>query len=125
MRMVFDSYAWVEYFLGTRKGRMVEKHLSEDEILTPAIVLVELIIKAARESWDFQKHLDFIKAKSLIINMSEETITRCGPLHVRMRKKQRHFSLVDSIVLTTALIENAKILTGDRHFIGTENVIFL
>ncbi|MGQ9691076.1 MAG: hypothetical protein ACUVQY_07445 [Thermoproteota archaeon] len=40
MRIVVDSYAWVELFIGSEKGRLVKEKLSEaDEVYTPDIVL--------------------------------------------------------------------------------------
>jgi len=125
MEIVFDTYAWVEYFCGTEKGKVVEKYLLQHEIITPSIVLVELSYKAVKGSWNFRELLEFIKARSLIADMNEEIIIQSGLVYANMRKKQSHFSLVDAIILTTALIKNAIILTGDKDFVGLDNVIFL
>ncbi len=42
MKIVFDTYAWVEFFEGTRKGKIVNEYLENEEVLTPSIVLLEL-----------------------------------------------------------------------------------
>ena len=49
MKIVFDTFAWVEYFKGSIKGRKVEQLLKENEIITPLIVLLELSYLAERE----------------------------------------------------------------------------
>lgn len=125
MRILFDTYAWVEYFRGSAKGEKVHKFLKKEEILTPSIVLVELSCKAFKEDWNFVKCLEFIKTKSLIVDLNEELIINIGKVYCEMRKKKPHFSLPDSIILCTAITEKAKILTGDKHFKGMREVEFL
>ncbi|RLE57048.1 MAG: type II toxin-antitoxin system VapC family toxin, partial [Thermoprotei archaeon] len=39
--MILDTYAWVEYFLGSPKGRVV-KDLLEKGAYTPDVVLAEI-----------------------------------------------------------------------------------
>ena len=125
MRVLFDTYAWVEYFLGTTKGKIVEKILEQNEVLTPVIVLVELSCKAARERWNFNKQLEFIKAKSLILDIGEKVILKTGRVYLKMRSKIKDFGLIDSIILATSMIEMADIVTGDKHFRNMNNVKYL
>ena len=40
MKIVFDTYAWIEYFEGTKKGEKVEEYLKNNEIITPVIALL-------------------------------------------------------------------------------------
>ncbi len=125
MRLLFDTYAWVEYFLGTTKGKIVEKILEQNEVLTPVIVLLELSCKAARERWNFNKQLEFIKAKSLILDIGEKVIMKTGSVYLKMRSNIKDFGLIDSIILATSMIEMADIVTGDMHFRNLNNVKYL
>ena len=125
MKVIFDTYAWIEYFLGSSKGKKVSNIFESNEIITPIIVLVELSCKSAKENWDFKKYLEFIKANSLVLNIREKTLIDTGKLYVQMRSKIRDFGLVDTIILAMAKVEKAKILTGDKHFETLDNVIFL
>ncbi len=125
MRIIFDTYAWIEYFRGTSKGKVVEKFLKSHEILTPVLVLAELSCKAAREKWSFGKLLEFIKARSLILSIDEKIVTRTGHLYTKVRAQIKNFGLIDSIILATSQIEKADVLTGDPHFKSFENVRFL
>ncbi len=50
MKIVVDSCAWVELFIGSDKGAVIKEKLSDvEEILTPDIVLAELARKYRRE----------------------------------------------------------------------------
>ncbi len=122
--IIFDTYAWIEYFKGSQKGRTVEKYLN-GEVATPSIVLVELSCKSAREKWDFEKYLEFIKSKSAIIGMNEETIIKCGKIYAEEKKKKPGFSIADAIILATAIKSNAKVLTGDEHFRDLKEAIMV
>jgi predicted nucleic acid-binding protein len=46
--VVYDTYAWIEYFLGTSKGAQVKKLLDKGGY-TPSIVLAEISRKYFRE----------------------------------------------------------------------------
>ena len=124
MKVVFDTHAWMEYFLGSSQGSIVERHFAE-EIITPFIVLLELGYRADQEGWNFQQHLDFIKSKSRIARVSEEFIVAFGKLYNQTKEKIKGFGLADAIVLRTAEMEHASILTGDEHFKEFPKVIFL
>jgi predicted nucleic acid-binding protein len=47
--VVYDTYAWVECFLGTDKGLEVRALLREEGGYTPSIVLAEVSRKYLRE----------------------------------------------------------------------------
>ncbi len=125
MKIVMDTSAWVEYFLGSAEGEIVNKHLKSDEILTPFIVLLELSCKAYREKWDAKTYLNFIKLKSRIIGIPESSILNFGKTYCEARKKREQFGLADAIILVSAISEKVKILTKDKHFSGFEEAIIL
>jgi len=119
-----DTYAWIEYFQGSKKGKIVDGYLKE-EIVTPSIVLIELSCKSEKERWNFEKHLEFIKSKSLIIQIDEEIIVKCGKIYMSEKEKKSRFGIIDAIILTIARKLKAKILTGDEHFEDLEETIML
>ena len=69
MKIVFDTYAWIEYFEGSKKGELVSKFLEEKDILTPSIVLLELSYKADLKKWNIKEIFNFIKVKSNIVGI--------------------------------------------------------
>ncbi|HIE32764.1 MAG TPA: type II toxin-antitoxin system VapC family toxin [Thermodesulfobacteriaceae bacterium] len=49
-RVVVDSYAWIEYFSGSKAGELVKEYLiSASSAYTPSIVLAEIARKYMRE----------------------------------------------------------------------------
>lgn len=123
--IVFDTYAWIEYFLDSEKADKVESYLANDEVITPLLVLLELSVKAEKEGWDIKKHIEFIKTKSTICNLTEDIIVDTGKTYSNMRKKVKDFGLIDATILTTALLNKCNLLTGDEHFKNLQQVIFL
>ena len=123
--LLLDTYAWVEYFKGSQKGKIVEEYLSKEEIITPTIVLIELSCKSVREDWDFEEQLDFIKSKSLITGINEDIIIKCGKVCFEQKNKKPRFGICDAIILTTAINLNAKVLTGDEHFRDLDEAVML
>ena len=123
MKIVFDTYAWIEFFKGTDNGKIVKKYLAEGKVFTPSVVLLELSYKADREGWDFQKHLNFIKLNSEIVGLNENFILNFGKVYNKTRKNVRDMGIVDVVVLNTAIINDSQILTGDKHFEKIERSI--
>lgn len=122
--ILIDTSAWMEYFLDGKFGKKIEILFGEN-LITPYIVLVELSIKSAKEGWDFEKHLNFIKEKSLIVGMNNKMIENIGKIYVNQRKIKTGFSTIDAIIYATAIFQKAKVLTKDKDFEGLKEVIFL
>jgi len=124
MNIVFDTYAWIEYFLGSEQGKAVESYF-ENTVITPFIVLLELSYRADKEGWDFKQYFDFIKLKSNIPGITEGFVLKFGRLYNKTKKEITGIGMADIIVLLTAIEENAKILTGDQHFKNMPRTILL
>jgi predicted nucleic acid-binding protein len=115
-RYVIDSYAWIEYFRGSKAGETVRDIIEKADTATPTIVLAELSDKYLREKLDFQEDLFFIKSKSHILPLDEETALAAGEINVSMKKEVPGWGMADSIVLATVRAKNAKVVTDDQHF---------
>jgi predicted nucleic acid-binding protein len=125
MKVVIDTSAWIEYFQGTTKGKIVDEYLKNNETLTPSIVLLELSYKADKEKWDMKKHLDFMRFNTSIIGLNDSFVLEFGRIYNEAKKKAKDFGLADAIVLTTAKMNDGKVLTCDKHFSGFDNSIML
>lgn len=129
MRYVIDSYAWLEYFMGTIAGEKAKKVIdsSMDEKLTPTICVAEIYAKVLRveglERAEIQRA--FIKLRSAIVSLTEEISVEAAKIDVEMKKKVAGWGLADSIVLGTARKKRAKVLTGDEHFLNVEETTFI
>lgn len=125
MRILLDTSAWIEYFIGSKQGEAVNNYLNNNEIITSIVSLLELSYKADKEKWNIKDYLNFIKLKSEIIGIKESSILEFGAIYNKSRTKQKDFGFADAIILLTALSEKAQILTKDYHFKNFDNVIFL
>jgi len=125
MAIVFDTYAWVEYFNATKKGIVVKEYLEEKEVITPLIVLLELSYKFNKECWDFSKYLNFIKSNSKVIGFNEKFILTFGKAYNNIKKQVKNIGITDIIIIHTAEMNEAQILTGDEHFKKIERAIIL
>ena len=133
--IVVDTYAWIEYFRGTRKGEIVkEKLLSAPEIYTPSIVLAEIARKYLRENMPeplVEERLKIITEASIIIGIDQKIALEAGKAYIELAeasKKQglKHKpSLNDAIILASARKLQAKVLTNDKHFKNLEETIWL
>ena len=122
MRYIIDSYAWLEYFMGTEAGRKVKVIIDSEanEKLTPSICLAEIYAKILRTEDEKKAELRraFIKSRSALVTLTEELAVEAAKIDVDMKKKVQGWGLADSIVLSTARNRNGKVATGDQHFRG-------
>ncbi|MGB9760358.1 MAG: PIN domain-containing protein [Thermoproteota archaeon] len=125
MKIVVDSYAWVELFSGSNKGRIVKEKLSEaSEVYTPDVVVTELARKYRKDNVDVETiraRLSKISEISKIVSITEDIAIKASELDLELRKRAKESklkepSLFDAIVLATAKTLNASVITGDEHF---------
>jgi predicted nucleic acid-binding protein len=129
-----DSYAWIELFLGTSKGERTKRLISEaEEIRTPDIVLAEISRKYHREALDSQSlraRLETISSTTIVTGIDTNLAVRAGPIYLELVEKAKRErlnspSLFDAIVLATAREYDSRVVTGDEHFRGLPETIFL
>ncbi|ODS38880.1 MAG: hypothetical protein A7316_06840 [Candidatus Altiarchaeales archaeon WOR_SM1_86-2] len=126
MKYVIDSYAWVEYLDGSKAGRKVKEILeSESEVYTSAISIAEIVSKAKRSGADVKVALNAMTILSRIVDIDFNMAKNAGKIHAEMRKKIKDFGLGDCFVLECAKRVNGKVVTGDEHFRGMKNVVFI
>ncbi len=124
-KYVIDSYAWIEYFRGSKEGEKVKNIVEEmsNEIITPLIVVSEVTSISKREQQDPEEAYRKIIALSAVAIPTVEVAKEVGILHAEIRKKINDFGMGDTFVLVTARRMNAKIMTGDPHFKGFKEAI--
>lgn len=125
MKIVIDSYAWIEHFLGTGKGRKVDNILQNaDEVYTPDTVLAEVARKFVREGVKVKivnEWLAQIVDASNIICLDTKLAINTAQCYLEMEANARKSklnlpSLFDAVVLAISKSLNSKVLTGDQHF---------
>jgi len=128
MKYVIDSYAWIEYFMGTEAGEKAKPIIeSSEEKITPTICLAEVYAKTLKvENEELaEKQRAFIKEKSALAMLDEPIAVESAKVQTKMKKEVDEWGLADSIVYATALLKKAEVVTGDEHFKKLKNVLFI
>ncbi len=128
MKYVIDSYAWIEYFMGTKTGENAKAIIeNSEEKITPCICLAEVYAKTLKvENQEIaEKQRAFIKEKSALAYLDESIAVESAKIQVRMKKEIDGWGLADSIVYATAIVKKAEVVTGDEHFKDLKNVFFI
>ena len=128
MRYVIDSYAWIEYFMGTKAGETAKAIIeSSEEKITPTICLAEVYGKTLKV--EGQEHAErqktYIIEKSALVYLDEPIAVESAKVQIRMKKEIDGWGLADSIVYATAIVKKADVVTGDEHFRKLKNVVMI
>ena len=115
---IIDSYAWVEYFRGSREGIVAKDYIENKNCATSSITIAELSEKYKRENKSFEEDFGFIVAKTKIIELDVEIALIAGEINFENKKSIKDWGMSDSIILAAAKLLNSKVLTGDHHFRG-------
>jgi predicted nucleic acid-binding protein len=129
--LIVDSYAWIEFLIGGRKGPEVRKRLeSTDYLITPDLVLAEVARKFGRDGQSetlVRGHLRAVTALSEVASITIEVALQVPKAdsdlraHARGRKLNQP-SFADVVVLSFARALGGKVLTADAHFEGLPSV---
>ncbi len=124
---IIDSYAWVEYLDGSKRGEKLRTILDDAETTTytSAVTLAEVVSKAIRTHRDHELALKVLSSDSTIVDADEELSKSAGIIHAQARQTSSDFGLADAYVLATARKLEGKIVTGDPHFQGYKEAIMI
>ena len=122
-RLFLDSSAWLSYFLA--ENDLSKKFIEEGNHLLMTSVLSIFEIKRKLLIKDFKEHkidefLNFIKSRGLAIELDEKICRNAATISIRHK-----LHTVDSLIYSSALLNNAVLVSGDSHFRGLDNVIIL
>ena len=122
---VIDTFAWIEYFAGSHRGEKAKRFIEGGEAVTPAIVMAEFADKYVREGMGPEERLKFIRAKTMVAPLDDETAELAGRISAERRSKVKGWGLVDSCVLATARARGLRVVTGDEHFRGLTEAVMI
>ena len=124
---IIDTHAWVEYFLGSKKGEKVRKLLENEKNVFATIecCLAELRGWCLREEKDFDKFYRAVRANSTIIPVLLEHWLSAAEVKFQMRKTRKGFGLIDALLLVRQKELKCHVVSGDPHFKDLPNIVFL
>ena len=134
MKIVIDTYAWIELLIGSERGNKVKELMENaEEVYTPSTVLAETARKFLREGTDEKTigtWLEIITTASVITQIDSATALEAAKCQLELSQqakisKQNTPSLFDAIVYATAKINQGRIITGDIHFRNLPETIWI
>src|SRR3989339_416168 len=117
-----DSSGWLEFFTD---GPLADKYISYlerlDELIVPALIIYEVYKKVKKERSEEDALLAIAHmGKARVVPLDDALALTSADVSLK-----HGLSMADAIIYATALQENAKLITSDKHFCGLKNVVFL
>jgi predicted nucleic acid-binding protein len=124
LTVLIDSWAWIEFYAGSEAGERVRAYVMDDDqdVIISTINLAE-IYQVALRSFDektAEARRRALKNRCDIIAVDEEIAVMAAKI-----KHDLKWGLGNALIYATAKCESAKVLTGDIHFKGRSDVIYL
>lgn len=123
--VLIDSHGWIEYFSDGPKASKYAQYIEPANIeshIIPSIVLYEVYKK-------IKSSVGEAPALEAIAHMIEHTnlvsIDKSIALNAAEISLKHKLAMADSLIMATANSLRAKLVTGDLHFKGLPNVIFI
>jgi predicted nucleic acid-binding protein len=122
-KYVIDTYAWIEYFLGTDKGRIVSKIIEDpcNESFSSMLTVAELSRFFQRKNLPFALVRKKVESLGKIIPFTIDFADELGRISYQISQTRKHMGMADVSVYLVAKKLNAKIVTGDQDFKGLPN----
>ena len=134
MKIVADAYAWIELFSGTKNGEFAKARMEEAEtVITPDSVLAEVARKYLREGMKektTRQRLSTILEASEPAFIDDDIAIEAGKAYLQLERRAKASglekpSLFDALVLAVARKNDGKVLTGDAHFEGLPETMWI
>ena len=116
---MIDTWAWVEYWKGNPK--ITEIMERPDHKITSMVTIAELERFYGDDRHRMDLMVEKIQLRSRLATVDLE-ISRAGGA---VRRSMKEGGIADAIIYATALMNQAKVLTGDAHFRELSEVIFV
>ena len=119
---VVDTSAWIEWLTGSRLGSSLAQELPEKPLcVVPTVVQLELAKWMTRERG--QEEADKVVAytmKCIVVPLDTRIALAAAELG-----RTHKLATADAIVYATAQVQDADLLTCDRHFEGLVDVVLI
>ena len=120
--ILLDTWAWVEYFKGTKNGEKIANIIKTEQTYTSAISIAELSKWFYDNNADIEIAINQLKENSIILELNDNILIEAGRLHSQLRKTRKKIGIIDTIIYATSLIKSLEVLTNDSDFLGLPNV---
>lgn len=123
--MLFDTSAWVEFFIKSKQGEKVRNYLKSEKCHTSMVTIAEISNWAIKQNLDGNELVRFIALSTEILDLNADIAFLAGGLNYQRKKIEKNWGMIDSLILSTSLFYNLKILTKDSQFKDLSNAELL
>lgn len=117
--IVPDTWAWIEYWKGNVQVRPFFE--GSHTRITSMITIAELERFHGADKDRMDHMVASIRSRSLLVPVDLEIARTAG----RVRRTMKEGGIADAIIYATAHTYHAKVVTGDPHFRGMDDVVFV
>lgn len=124
---LIDTYAWVEYFTGSKRGEKVKRIIENGNniILTPECCLAEIKGWAIRENMDFEELYSIVRKVSDIRCILTQDWLDSATIRSELRKTKKGSGMMDALIIAQQKRLGCKVVSGDLHFEYLKDVVFI
>jgi predicted nucleic acid-binding protein len=123
--LLLDSSAWIEFFIGSEKGKRVKDILEKEECYASIVTLAEVTNWALKENRDARQLVDTIEKLGSVIKVDDDIAILAGKLNFERKRIIKKWGMLDSFILASGIIYDLGILTKDHDFDDLANVELL
>jgi len=124
--LLVDTFAWMEIFSGSQRGHRALACMGEHSPQAISVLTLYELQYLLGDLYGEKKTaalLATIVAQTEVLPLDSHTALAAGTIKAEKKRAGSGMGAVDCLILATARIHRLKILTGDRHFAGLEDVI--
>ncbi|HVL48130.1 MAG TPA: PIN domain-containing protein [Candidatus Thermoplasmatota archaeon] len=123
---VLDTWAWVEYFQGSRAGARLRPLIEKGDVATCVLTFAELSdLHARADRPGLEARLAFIARRGPVLDVTREAAQRAGLTKWAQRAARQSLGLGDAIIYEVARENGCDLVTGDEGFRGLDGVRFV
>ncbi len=125
VNVLIDSQGWIEFFSGAPLAFKYAKYVenaNSGEYVTPSIILYEVYKKIKSISGESiaLRAIAYIIEHTKIVSIDKKIALNAAEISIKTK-----LAMADSLIKAIAEENNAKIITGDIHFKGFPDVMFI
>ena len=127
MIFIVDSWAWIEYFTGSKSGLKLKILVDNKnhKFITMECTLSEVNGYCLRTGSDFDRLNGIIKKNSVMLPVTSDIWLKAAETKHEIRKKIKDFGLIDSILVAKQKELNCMIISGDEHFKNMKKIFYI
>jgi predicted nucleic acid-binding protein len=126
--ILVDTWAWLEMMSGSQRGELAREVIRDNStICVSVLTLYELRyrLEQIKNRENAVVIINQITDQAEVIPIDDQVALLGGSIKVQQTSQKTTMGAIDCLILATARIHNLKILTGDKHFGGLEELFLV